>query len=260
MSIHPTALVSPKAEIHSSVQIGPFVIIEEDVSIAEGCNIAAAAQILNGSRIGANCEIGHCAIIGAAPQIRGFDSSIRSGVSLGERNVVREHCTLHRGGIEGTHTILGDDNFLMVGVHLGHDCVVGNSNTMANGCLLGGHVIVADHCFLGGGTMFHQHVRVGSYVMAQGLGGFSQDLPPYVIGAKINEVAGINAVGLSRGGFSPATRKAIKEAFASVYRGCTPLKERLEAVRKESLIPEVQVFYDFLNADSKKGLCIRLRR
>lgn len=108
--------------------------------------------------------------------------------------------------------------------------------------------------------MFHQQVRIGSYVMAQGLGGFSQDLPPYVIGAKINEVAGINAVGLSRGGFSPATRKAIKEAFASVYRSNTPLKERLEAAKKESLIPEVQAFYDFLNADSKKGLCIRLRR
>lgn len=260
MSIHPTALISPKAKIHSTVRIGPFVIIEDDVVIAEGCTIAAAAQILNGSRIGAYCEIGQGTIIGTAPQIRGFDPSVRSGVTLGERNVVREHCTLHRGGIERSQTILGNDNFLMVGVHLGHDCTVGNSNTMANGCLLGGHVIVADHCFLGGGTMFHQQVRVGSYVMAQGLGGFSQDLPPYVIGAKINEVAGINAVGLSRGGFSPATRKAIKEAFASVYRGNTPLKELLEAAKNESLIPEVQAFYDFLNADSKKGLCIRLRR
>jgi len=259
MPTHPAALVSPEATVHPSVVIGPFAIIEEGVVIAEGCSIAATAQILKGTKIGADCEIGPGTVIGGAPQVRGFDQAISSGVSIGDRCVIREHCTIHRSATEGGQTILGDDNMLMVGCHLGHDCIVGNFNTMANGCAFGGHAIVANHCFFGGGSMFHQFVRIGSYVMTQGHSGISQDLPPYTIGAKINEVSGVNAVGLSRGGFTPATRKAIKDAFVAVYRGSTPLKELLESARTHPQLPEVQAFYDFLAGDSKKGLCIRLR-
>jgi UDP-N-acetylglucosamine acyltransferase len=260
MSIHPTALIDPGAELGSGIKIGAFAIIESGARIGDGCVIEAAAQIRTGSIIGRETFVGAGAILGAAPQFRGFDETIRSGVRVGERNVLREYVTIHRSIYENGNTVLGDDNYLMAGAHVGHDCLVGNFNTLANNVLLGGHVLFGNHCFVGGGAAFHQFVRVGDYVMCQGNSGFSQDLPPFVIGADINTVAGINTVGMKRAGFSIEDRRAVKKAFQTVYRSAETLQSILEAASCRENSAALELFYRFLREKTRKGLCVRPSR
>tara|TARA_R110002096_G_scaffold45372_12_gene121912 strand:- start:911 stop:1690 length:780 start_codon:yes stop_codon:yes gene_type:complete len=257
MSIHPSAAISDKAQIGSNTAIGPFAIIEDDVVIGDGCKIDGAAQIRNGSRIGNNCHIGSGALISADPHFIGFDTSISSGVIMGDNNDIREYVTLHRSIEANQSTQIGSDNFLMNGAHVGHDCLLGDGNTLANNVLLGGHVTMGDHCFFGGGAVVHQFVRVGNYVMAQGLSGVSLDIPHYVIISGINTIGGINAIGLKRASLSVEARKGIKEAFRSIYRGNDTLAECLEQAENASNPSEVEAFYDFFRKKSKKGVCVR---
>ncbi|NLT71716.1 MAG: acyl-ACP--UDP-N-acetylglucosamine O-acyltransferase [Verrucomicrobiaceae bacterium] len=260
MSIHPTALVDPAAELGSGVKIGPYAIIESHTRIGDDCVIEGAAQIRSGSRIGGGTFVGAGAILGSNPQLRGFDESIRSGIRVGERNVLREYVTIHRSIHEGEDTVLGDENYLMAGAHMGHDSLVGDGNTLANDVLLGGYVRLGNHCFIGGASAFHQFVRVGDYVMCQGHSGFSQDLPPFVIGADINTVIGINAVGMKRAGFSPEERRAVKQVFQAVYRSPTTLQSILETASQQENPAPLEIFYRFLREPSKKGLCVRSSR
>ncbi len=260
MFIHPSAIVSENATIGSDVTIGPFAIIEENTSIGNRCEIEAAAQIRSGTTVGDDCRIGSGAILGAEPQFHGFERKIASGVVIGARNTIREYVTIHRGTEEGAVTSVGDDNYLMTGVHFGHDCDVGSHNTFANNTLLGGHVTFGNHCVVGGDSVFHQFVVVGDYVMCQGKSGMSLDIPPYVMTAGINYVSGLNAVGLKRAGFDNQARREIRKAFGDIYLSSTPLAEALDSVNLEDLTPEARSFYEFLSRDSKKGFCIRMRK
>ena len=260
MSIHPSAVVSPKAIIGAEVTIGPFAIIEKDTEIGDHCVIEGAVQVRAGSRIGTGTFVGAGSIIGSDPQFRGFDPRIPSGTILGERNVLREYVTFHRSVTEGGNTIVGDGNYLMAGSHIGHDSIVGNENTLANNVLLGGHVILGNQCFIGGGSAFHQFVRIGDHVMCQGNSGFSQDLPPFVVGADINTVVGINVVGLKRAGYSPEDRKEIKSAFREIYHSPRTLESILQEVGDQALSKPLQKFYQFFREKSKKGVCVRTSR
>lgn len=260
MPIHPTAIVADSAELGENVEIGPYALVEDGVVLGEGTVLEASAQVRKGSVIGRNCRIGSGALVGSDPQSIGFDPTTRSAVQVGDRTVLREYVTIHRSTEEGGFTIVGSDNFLMVGAHIGHDCVVGNHNVIANNCLLGGHVLVGNHCFFGGGSVYHQFVRIGDYVMVQGMAGMSLDMPPYVIAAGVNYVAGINSVGLRRAGFGPDARKEIKEAFRNLYLAGKSVEEVLREVEGQSLTPETAAFYDFLREKSKKPVCIRYRK
>ncbi|MEX2577904.1 MAG: acyl-ACP--UDP-N-acetylglucosamine O-acyltransferase [Verrucomicrobiales bacterium] len=259
MPIHSSAIVAENADLGSDVTVGPFAIVEGNVIIGDRCTIDAAAQIRSGSEIGSDCKIGSGAIVGAEPQFLGFDSAIPSGVKIGPRTVLREYVTVHRSIHENRTTELGSDNYLMTGAHVGHDSLVGDHNVFANDVLLGGHSTVGNHCFMGGSSAIHQFVRLGDYVMCQGLSGVSLDVPPYLTVRGINIVCGINSVGLKRAGFSNQARREIKEAFREVYQGATPLRDVLEKAKQRSFSPETQAFYDFLRQDSKKGFCIRSR-
>jgi len=257
MSIHQTAIVSPLAHIGLDVSVGPYAIIEDNVVLGDGCVVEAASQIRKGTRLGTSCFVGSGAIIGGDPQFRGFNRSISSGVVAGDGNVFREYVTVHRSIHEGTDTILGNDNYLMAGTHIGHDSIVGNSNSMANNVLLGGHVSIGSHCFIGGGAAFHQFVRVGDYVMCQGAGSFSQDIPPFVIGADLNMVVGINSIGLQRAGFSQQERDEIKAAFRLIYRRIDTLQTVLANLDTENISDQASLFFEFFREKSKKGICSR---
>ncbi|MAS92424.1 MAG: acyl-[acyl-carrier-protein]--UDP-N-acetylglucosamine O-acyltransferase [Verrucomicrobiales bacterium] len=260
MSIHPSAVIADSAQIGENVSVGPFVVIEEEVIIGDGCVLDAAAQLRRGTTLGSENHIGSGAIIGADPQVIGFDSNINGGVKIGNKNVLREYVTIHRSTSDGEFTVLGSSNYLMTGTHFGHDCIVGDNNTMANNVLLAGHVLMGNNCFVGGASVFHQFVRVADYVMVQGLSGFSLDLPPYVMAAGVNYVAGINSVGLRRAGFDGNARKEIKEAFRMVYRSGKGLKEALEEAGNREWTNEAGAFFDFLHQKSKKGFCIRMEK
>lgn len=259
MDIHELAVVSPEAELGSNVTVGPFAVIEPGTQIGDGCQLDASAQVRRGTTVGPRCKIGSGAILGADPQVVDFESATPTGLEIGADNVFREYVTVHRSMYEGERSKVGDGNYLMTGVHFGHDCIVSDDNTFANNVLLAGHVTFGSHAFVGGGSVFHQFVRVGDYVMCQGLSGFSLDLPHFVMGATINKVAGINAVGLKRAGFSPEERKEIKTLFRGLYHSEKLLSDAIEALADSVSTGPGEKFLAFFREKSKKGPCMGLR-
>lgn len=257
--IHPTAIVAESARLGESVRIGPYAIVEEDAQIGDRSEIMPQAQVRSNSVVGADCHIGSGALIGADPHYVGFDRTTKSWAEIGAKNTIREYVTIHRSIEAGGATTLGDENYLMNGSHLGHDCHVGSYNVLANNVLLGGHVEMGNHCFLGGGSVYHQFIRIGDYVMAQGLAGTSHDIPPFtMLAGTDNEIAGLNVVGIKRGGFESADRKEIKEVFKIVYRSQLNLKQALEELEKKDWGDPAGLLINFLKSDTKKGFCLKL--
>ena len=258
--IHPTAIIDPAALLAGDVTVGPGAIVEAGAVIGEGCRIQARAIITGHVRMGARNTIGQGAILGADPQDFSFKPEISSHVVIGDDNVIREYATIHRATKEGGATRLGNNNFLMVGVHMGHDSSVGNRVVIANNCLLAGHVEVQDGAVLGGGSVFHQFLRVGKLCMVRGGERFNKDVPPFVSAYGTSLVSGINAVGLKRAGFSAAARMEIKRAFKLVYREGFNISQAIEESKKQTWGPEAQYFLDFIATAKKRGVSSVARR
>lgn len=254
MSIHPTAVIHPEAQLDSSVEIGPYVVIEGPARIGAGTRILAHAVLSGSVELGEENTVGYGAILGAPPQDLAFKPETRSGVVIGSHNVIREYCTLHRGTSDGSVTRLGDHNFLMAGAHLGHNVEVGNRCIIANNALLGGHVKVADQVFVGGGCVFHQFMRVGRLALTQGQSAFSKDIPPFTIAAERNGIAGLNVIGLRRAGLSTEERAEIKRAFNLLFRSGKNLKQALEEAGEVEWGQYAGDFFDFVRK-TKRGLC-----
>jgi UDP-N-acetylglucosamine acyltransferase len=143
----------------------------------------------------------------------------------------------------------------MVGVHVGHNCEIGNNVIIANNCLLAGHVIVDDQAFLGGGSTFHQYMHVGRLVMVQGSSAFGKDLPPFTMAAERNSIFGINAIGLKRAGFSTNDRDEIKNAFKLLYTSGLNISQALEKAATMNLGAPAREFFDFVASAKKRGIC-----
>ena len=252
--IHPTALVSAEAQLASDVRIGAHAIVEGPVDLASGCQVAAHAQVLGDVRFGENCRVGRGAIVGEDPQDLSFDPATHSGVRIGRDNTLRELVTIHRSASDGKFTTVGDGNFLMAGVHLGHDVEMGSHNVLANNVLLAGHVTVGSRVFLGGGTGVHQFIRIGDYSLTQGNSSITKDVPPYVIAYQRSLFGGLNVIGLRRAGFSPEVRREIKRALEQLFQLQKPLREAVADVQEEDWGKEARVFIDFIATASRKGV------
>src|ERR1044071_5468255 len=226
--IHPTAIVDPNAKLGADEEIGPFSIIGPQVTIGKKTIVQSHVVIEGEVAIGRGTFIGHGAIIGVPPQDVSFSPERKTKVEIGNDNIIREYSTIHRGSPDGSATKIGDNNFLMVGAHVGHNCVIGNNVLIANNCLLAGHVRVDDGAFLGGGSTFHQFMHIGRLVMVQGSSAFGKDLPPFVVAAERNCVFGLNIVGLRRAGFSAKERDEIKSAFKVVYLSGLNISQALD--------------------------------
>ena len=253
--IHLTAIIGSGAKIGANVEIGPHTLIGGGVTIGNDTVIGANAVIEGEVTIGRGNRIGHGTMIGGAPQDVSFMEKTRSRVEIGDRNLIREYCTIHRGTTEGSATKIGDDNFLMVGAHVGHNCVLGNKVIIANNVLLGGYVSIDDQAFLGGGTTFHQNMRVGRLVIVQGSSAFSKDLPPFTLAAERNTVFGLNVIGLRRAGFSAAQRDEIKRAFKLLYLSGLNTRQALEHSREMKWTQPGREFLDFVEKVGKRGIC-----
>jgi UDP-N-acetylglucosamine acyltransferase len=254
MKIHPTAIVDREAELSEDVEIGPNALIGKGVRLGAGCVVQANA-ILEGSTIlGAQNFIGYGAVIGATPQDFAFRKTVSSQVRIGDGNAFREYVTIHRGTKEGSATVVGNNCYLMVGTHLGHNVRLGDNVVIANNCLLAGYVEVGDGAVLGGGTVFHQFLRIGPLTMVRGGTRFGKDIPPYVSADGENMLSGVNAIGLRRAGLQADTRVQIKRAFKLVYWSGINISQALERAKSMSWNPEAQVFFDFI-ANSKRGVC-----
>jgi UDP-N-acetylglucosamine acyltransferase len=255
LKIHPTALVDPGAQIGADVEIGPFSVISPQAMIGDKSILRSHVVIEGNVAIGTSNFIGHGAIIGTPPQDLSSSPDRKTKVEIGNDNVIREYCTIHRGSPEGSATKIGDKNFLMAGAHVGHNCEIGNNVVIANNCLLAGHVRVDDQAFLGGGSTFHQHMHIGRLVMVQGSSAFGKDLPPFVIAAERNSVFGINVVGLRRSGFSAKDRDEIKKAFKLLYTSGLNISQALEKAATLDLGAPAREFFDFVAHAKKRGIC-----
>ena len=253
--IHSTAIVDPKAELAADVEVGPSVIIEAGAKIGARSRIFANAVIKGCVEIGADNEVGYGAIIGADPQDLIFNKESKSEVVIGDGNVIREYVTIHRGAVAESQTIVGDHNYLMVGVHLGHNVHLKNKIIITNNCLLAGYVEVEDRAVLGGGSVFHQFIKVGTLAMVRGGSRISKNIPPYLMAFESNWVSGLNAVGLRRAGLSAETRMELKKAFRLIYRMGLNVTEALQAARQEKWGSEAVAFFDFIEGSKKRGIC-----
>jgi len=253
--IHPTALVDPAAKIGGAAEIGPFSIIGPQATIGEKTIMQSHVVIEGEVVIGNGNFIGHGAVIGAPPQDVSFSPERKTRVEIGNDNIIREYCTIHRGSPESSATKIGDKNFLMAGAHIGHNCVIGNNVVIANNCLLAGHVRVNDGAFLGGGSTFHQFMHLGRLVMVQGSSAFGKDLPPFVIAAERNYVFGLNVVGLRRAGFSATDREEIKAAFKLVYTTGLNISQALKKAATIKFGAPAREFLDFVANAKKRGIC-----
>jgi UDP-N-acetylglucosamine acyltransferase len=176
--IHPTAVVSPRAELAAGVRVGPYAIIEDDVRIGAGCELAAHVVVKRFTRMGRGNRVFEHATLGGEPQDVKFKGET-SYLEIGDDNLIRECATLHRASGAGGVTRIGSRNFLMIGVHIAHNCVVGDDNIFANGAALAGHIEVEDHAFLSSNVGCHQFVRIGRYAMVGGKSKIVQDVLPF---------------------------------------------------------------------------------
>jgi UDP-N-acetylglucosamine acyltransferase len=257
MMIHRTAVVDAEAHLAPDVCAGPYCVIGPGVYIGPGCELGAHVVIERNTRIGANCRIFSHAVIGGDPQ----DISFRGEPSfceIGENNVLREYVTINRGCHGEKITRLGSHCLLMAGVHIAHDCQVGDRVTMANLATLAGHVEIGERAVIGGLAAFHQFTRVGRLAMVGGMAGVMQDAPPFcmVQGSPPATVRGLNLVGLKRAGVTEDSIKALKHAYRLVFRSGM-LKERaMEEIQASvEMTPEARYLLDWLEAPSKRGVC-----
>src|SRR6516164_3437126 len=253
--IHPTTIVDPNAKIGADVQIGPFSIIGPHVTIGDKTVVQSHVVVEGDVITGHGNSIGHGAIIGAPPQDVSFSPERKTKVEIGDDNIIREYCTIHRGSPDGSATKIGDKNFLMAGAHIGHNCVIGNNVLVANNCLLAGYVRVDNGAFLGGGSTFHQFMHIGRLGMVQGSSAFGKNLPPFVIAAERNSVFGLNIVGLRRAGFSEKERNEIKAAFKLVYLSGLNTSQALDKAATMILGAPAREFLDFVAKSKKRGIC-----
>ena len=225
--IHPTAVVSPRAELGAGVRIGPYAVIEEEVFIRDACEIGAHAVIKRFTSLGRRNRVFEHATLGGEPQDVKFKGE-RSALVIGDDNLIREYVTIHRASGEGEVTRVGSRNFLMIGVHVAHNCAIGDDNIFANGAALAGHITVEDHVFLSNNVGAHQFVRMGRYAMVGGKSKIVQDvLPFFTTDGNPARVRGVNSVGLRRAGFSAESRRRLKHAYQLLFRARVPLADAL---------------------------------
>ncbi len=252
MTIHPTAIVDPGAELGAGVQVAPFSIIEDGVVIGDNCTVGPHCVIRSGVTMGSGNQLDVGVVIGSLPQdakFRGEPSFVR----IGDNNLIREYVTIHRATGEGAETVVGDGNFLMAYAHLGHNVQIGSKCNVTSFAALGGHCVVHDRAIIGGLTGLHQYVTIGRMCMIGGHSRVTRDIPPFTT-AQDNEVHGINIIGLQRNGVSREDQAAVREAFRMVYRSDLNTSAALEQLRERGTMSDVvREFVEFIEQVNAGG-------
>lgn len=253
--IHPTAIIDPKAEIESDVEIGPYSVIGENVFIGSRTVIGAHVVIDPYVTIGQDSRIFQYAAIGAVPQSLKFKGE-KTYIKIGRGAIIREFVTIHRGtAFGGGITEIGEECFLMAYTHVAHDCILGRKVVMSNNATLAGHIRIGNYATVGGLSAIHQFANVGEFAFIGGKTGVPKDIPPFVIASgERARLHGLNTVGLKRHGFSKKTLSELKKAYRIIFRIGLTLNEAIERVNAEvEQIPEVVKFIDFIKS-SERGI------
>ncbi|MDL2316153.1 acyl-ACP--UDP-N-acetylglucosamine O-acyltransferase [Desulfovibrio sp. OttesenSCG-928-A18] len=258
--IHPTAFVSPKAEIGRNVSIGPCAMIEDDVFIGDDSQIHAFASVKQYTRMGRENIVHSYAMVGGTPQDLKFAGE-RSTLEIGDRNCIREFATLHRGTEGGGGvTRIGTGNLIMAYCHVAHDCILGNSIVMSNNATLAGHVTLGDYAIVGGLSAVHQFCRVGRGAFIGGMTGVGQDVAPFMmaVGSRAG-IHGPNLVGLRRMGLKTTSVAAVRSAFKLIWLSEMPRAEALAKLEEDFAdVPEVAEIVEFVRT-SQRGVLPAVR-
>ncbi len=251
--VHPTAVVDPGAKLADDVEVGPCAVVGPEVELGPGVTLKAHVLVTGCTRIGPRTRVFPFAVLGEEPQDRSF-SDETTRLEIGADNVIREHAVIHVGtGRGGGATRIGDDNLVMNGVHLGHDCRVGSHVILASHTAIGGHAEIQDHAVVGGLCGIHQFARIGESAMVGAMSAVTKDAPPFaLVAGNRARVSGVNVVGLRRRGFSDDARAAIKRAFHLLFFSRMRLAPALERVRAELCgSPEVERLLAFLESSTR---------
>jgi len=259
-NIHPTAIVSSKAEIGENTTVGAYAFIEDDVIIGSNCTIMNHASILDGSRIGNEVRIHQSAVISGLPQDLKYAGE-KTTCHVGDRTVIREFATLNRGTDDKWKTVIGADNLIMAYVHIAHDVITKDKVILANSVQVAGHCEIGFHVTIGGMTPVHQFVRIGDHAFIGGGLRVHKDVPPYVLamGEPLG-YGGLNKVGLERRGFSVETREEIQKAYRTLYHSGLIRSDAIERIKDEQeMIPEIETLIAFIES-SERGTITAKRR
>ncbi len=232
-NIHPTNIIADSAKVGKNVTIGAYNVIEDNVILGDNVTIGNFNTIGEYTEIDNESKIFHNSSIGVEPQDKKFGGE-KTKLIVGKRTVIREFVTLNRGTKATGETVIGDDVLIMTGVHVAHDCIVGNNVILVNLVALGGHVEIDDWAILGGASTVHQFCKIGKHVMLAANSKIVQDVPPYILAGKHPlRYAGINALGLSRRGFSKEEKSLIKKVYKYYFRSELNTSISLKKIKEE---------------------------
>lgn len=251
--IHERAVVSSDARVHGEATIGPYAIIGPDVEIGAGTRIESHVVVKGPTVMGEDNHIFQFASIGDDPQDKKYAGELTKLI-IGNRNTIRESCTINRGTAQDTGvTSIGDDNWIMAYAHIAHDCVVGDNTIFANNASIAGHVRVGDWAILGGFTTAHQFCHIGPHALTSMFTYITKDIPAYVVvSGRPATPRGVNAEGLRRRGYSSDQIRNIREAYRVLYRQGLKLEDATQAlVERAETQEELALFLDSLTGSSR---------
>jgi len=252
--VHPTAVLSPETDLADDVEIGPYAVLEGAVRIGRGSIVRPYVHLCGPLTMGEGNQVFSGAVLGERPQHSKYNNEPTS-LEIGDRNIFREHVTVHRATTESWRTRIGSDNFFMAHCHIAHDCQIGNRCIFANGALLAGHCLISDGVNLSGNCAMHQFTRVGRLAMLSGCSTSTKDIPPFIVQQGINRMVGINVIGMRRSGMTQEEIDAVRRAFHIMFGDGQLLSVAMQQVEKElgQVAPVVEML-DFIR-QSKRGVC-----
>lgn len=240
--IHSTAIVDPSAQIGENVSVGPFAVVGPNCVVGANTELGPHVVLEEFTSVGRDCQVRAGAVLGGPPQDAKFKGE-RSYLRVGDRNLIREYVTLHRATGEDQETVVGDDNLILAYSHAGHNSRIGSNVLIANNVEMGGHVTIEDGAILGGLVGVHQFARIGRLALVGAFSKVVQDVPPFMLAdGRPTDVLDLNARGLRRAGFKPASRAALRRAYKLLYRANLNVSQALEAIAAD-LAPDPELAY-----------------
>jgi len=254
--VHPSAVVHQDTQLADGVVIRPNCVIDSGVSIGADTVLDANVVIGRDVKVGRNNHFFANCAIGGQPQILDLDADAKiGGLQIGDNNTIREQVTIHPSIYPGEFTRIGNDNLVMIGVHIGHDCVVEDKTIMSNYAQISGHCKIETGVWLSGVVLLHQFVTIGKWCYAAGLAGISHDVPPFLIisGHYPPRIRGVNKRGMVRAGLSEEQQQKICEAYDKLYRRGGALLENAKALAQEDGLDEnVRAMIDAITKSSEQ--------
>jgi len=255
--IHSTAIISSKANIDSSVEIGPYCIIDDNVKIDKNNKLISHVHISGNTKIGKNNKFYPFSSIGSTPQDLKYKGE-KSFLEIGSDNTFRENVTINPGTKGGSlRTLIGNKCLFMVGSHVAHDCIINSNVILANNATLAGHVEISENAIIGGNSAIHQFVKIGKFAMIGGMSGVEKDIIPYGLYTGIrSNLKGINIIGLKRKGLKTKEINKILKIVKSIFNNLNSIELNIKNLQFEHKnIQEVKEIINFIKNSKKRGLC-----